>query len=78
MDMDADILTIADVAAELRCSKAHVLNAVNGKLKNVSPLPSISLGRRKLVRRAALAEWLRANEREGDAILRTGIDSVGA
>jgi hypothetical protein len=78
MDMDADILTIADVAAELRCSKAHVLNAVNGKLKNVSPLPSISLGRRKLVRRAALERWLRANERQGDAMLRTGIDSVGA
>ena len=26
------ILTIAEVAAELRCSKAHVYNAINGKV----------------------------------------------
>jgi hypothetical protein len=77
--MDDEILTVADVAAELHCSKAHVLNAISGKLKNVTPLPSVSVGRRKLVRRAALAAWLRANERAGDGvILQSGIDSVGA
>jgi len=63
--MDDEILTVADVAAELHCSKAHVLNAIAGKLKNVTPLPSISLGRRKLVRRSSLVTWLEANERAG-------------
>lgn len=73
------IMTVGEVAAELRCSKAHVLNAINGKLRNVPPLPAISLGRRKLVRRPALKMWLEAIERtRNGAILRSGVDSVGA
>jgi excisionase family DNA binding protein len=58
-----EILTIAEVAAELRCSKAHVHNAINGKLSGVTPLPAIPMGRRRLVRRSALERWKRANER---------------
>lgn len=74
------ILTVAEVASELRCSKAHVLNAINGKLKNITPLPAIAFGRRKLVRRSALETWLQVNERSpNDAILSSsGIGSVGA
>jgi hypothetical protein len=58
-----EILTVAEVATELRCSKAHVHNAINGKVSGVSPLPAIPMGRRKLVRRSALERWKRANER---------------
>lgn len=57
-----EILTVAEVAAELRCSKAHVHNAINGKVSGVSRLPAIHMGRRKLVRRSALERWKRANE----------------
>jgi hypothetical protein len=81
MTADHELLTIAEVAIELRCSKAHVCNAISGRLKNVSPLPAISMGRRKLVRRSALHSWLRANEGGmDDAILHssTGIGAVGA
>lgn len=46
-----EILTVAEVAARLRCSKAHVCNAINGKVRGITPLPAISMGRRKLVRR---------------------------
>lgn len=60
-----EILTILEVAAELRCSKAHVYNAISGKVNNVKPLPAISMGRRKLVRRGALEEWKRTNENSG-------------
>jgi excisionase family DNA binding protein len=65
------ILTIAEVAAELRCSKAHVYNVINGRVSGVSSLPAITLGRRKLVRRGTLDRWKRANERDqfGNAIL---------
>jgi excisionase family DNA binding protein len=65
------ILTIPEVAAELRCSKAHVYNVVNGKVRGVSSLPSITMGRRKLVRRSTLDRWKRTNERDqfGNAIL---------
>ena len=59
----AEILTTREVARELRCSKAHVHNIINGKVPGTVPLPSITLGRRRLVRRASLNEWLRANER---------------
>jgi len=57
------VLTVAEVAAELKCSKAHVHNAINGKVASVSPLPTIHMGRRKLVRRSALERWKRVNEK---------------
>ena len=65
------VLTIPEVAAELRCSKAHVYNVINGKVRGVSSLPAIAMGRRKLVRRSSLERWKRANERDelGNAIL---------
>lgn len=53
---DLDILTVAEVAAALRCSKAHVHNIINGKVEGVSPLPALALGRRRLVRRAILTQ----------------------
>jgi len=56
-----EILTVAEVAIELRCSKAHVYNAISGKLGSVQ-LPAISMGRRKLVRRSSLDLWKRENE----------------
>lgn len=58
-----DILTTDEVARELRCSKAHVSKAIAGKLPNVTPLPVVPMGRRKLVRRAALVKWIEENER---------------
>jgi len=33
------IPTIAEVAAELRCSKAHVYNAINGKVAGGTEVP---------------------------------------
>jgi excisionase family DNA binding protein len=60
-----EILTVSEVAARLRCSKAHVCNTINGKVRGVTPLPAISMGRRKLVRREALATWLARNEPGG-------------
>ena len=58
-----EILTVIEVAAELRCSKAHVHNVINGKVRGVTPLPAIRMGRRKLVRRSALEAWKKGNER---------------
>ena len=78
MPLQDEILTVAEVAAELRCSKAHVHHAINGKLAGVTPLPAISMGRRKLVRRSALERWKRANERSAlDAMMTSPeIDAV--
>ena len=63
--MRPEILTIPEVAEDLRCSKAHVYNIVNGKVPGVRRLPVIVLGRRKLVRRASLERWKCANEQGG-------------
>src|SRR5437764_7221501 len=58
----ADILTLREVALVLRCSKGHVCKIVNGQIAGTPQLPAISLGRRKLVRRATLLSWLAENE----------------
>jgi hypothetical protein len=76
-----EVLTVAEVAIRLRCSKAHVCNAINGKVRGVTPLPAISMGRRKLVRRATLESWLSLNDPgAGDAIIvpSHAIDAVNA
>ncbi len=59
---DFDLLTLAEVAKLLHCSKAHICNAVSGRLAGCRPIPAVSLGRRKLVRRASLLSWIEKNE----------------
>jgi excisionase family DNA binding protein len=58
------VLTVDEVAKELRCSKAHVHNLINGKVSGTQPLPSVCPGRRRLVRRETLIAWIIANERK--------------
>ena len=76
-----EILTVSEVAADLRCSKAHVYNMINGKVTGVTPLPAISMGRRRLVRRMSLEHWKEANEQgQSDAMMRSAhsVDALGA
>ena len=47
MEQASTILTIKDVADILRCSKAHVANAIRGKVPGVPQLTHLSMGRRK-------------------------------
>lgn len=80
MTVRDEVLTVAEVAAELRCSKAHVHNAINAKIAGVSPLPAIHMGRRKLIRRSALEQWKRLNERhtfDGMMAASPDVDAVG-
>jgi excisionase family DNA binding protein len=65
MGQNPEILSVAEVAAVLRCSKAHVCKAIRGKIAGVTPLPAISMGRRKLVRRESLETWLAQNDPGG-------------
>ena len=52
------LLTAEEVALELRCSRAHVYNILGGKVPGLPSLPAIRIGRRTLIRRKALQEWL--------------------
>ena len=60
---DFDLLTLSEVAELLHCSKAHVSKAVAGLVQGCPAIPAVSLGRRKLVRRASLLSWIERNER---------------
>lgn len=57
-----EILTVTEVAGELRCSKAHVYQAIKGQVAGVPALPAIQMGRRRLVRRSSLERWKAASE----------------
>jgi hypothetical protein len=59
---DFGLLTLAAVADLLCCSKAHVSNVIAGRVPGCPPIPAVSLGRRKLVRRESLAAWIERNE----------------
>jgi hypothetical protein len=37
--------TLSEVARELRCSKAHVQNIINGKVPNVPPFAVLGIGK---------------------------------
>ncbi len=54
--------TVPEVARELRCSKAHVHNLINGKVRGALPLPALPLGRRRVVLRTSFDEWIKVNE----------------
>ena len=67
------ILTIAEAAHELRCSKAHVHNVIHGKVPDLPPLPVLRIGRRVLIRHEALKAWMLSVEaREIEAQKLTG------
>lgn len=58
-----DLLTLAEAAALLHCSKAHISKAISGRVVGCAPIPAVSLGRRKLIRRDSLRKWVETNER---------------
>jgi hypothetical protein len=62
MDALNEVLTVADVARVLRCSKAHVCKIINGQVKGAVPIPTIAVGRRRVVRRQSLLRWMSDNE----------------
>lgn len=61
-----EVLTLAEAARILRCSKAHLCNVLNGRVSGLLPLPHIRVGRRKLIRRASLMGWMAALETQGE------------
>ena len=58
-----DILTIAQVASVLHCSKAHAYKIIKGQVKETKPIPVITMGRRKVVLGESLLRWISEQER---------------
>jgi len=58
LDSLPEVLTTREGAQVLRCSKAHFCNLLKGRVVGVPRLPCLRLGRRQLVRKASLKEWI--------------------
>src|SRR5262252_1246662 len=58
----AKVLNLAEAAALVRCSRAHLSNVVNGKVHGIPRLPTVRIGRRVLFRRESLESWLQQIE----------------
>jgi hypothetical protein len=56
------VLNLAEAAALVRCSRAHLSNVVNGKVHGIPRLPTVRIGRRVLFRRESLELWLQQVE----------------
>jgi excisionase family DNA binding protein len=56
------LLTLDEVAKELRLSKASVNRLIHGQLAGVPVLATVKLGRRYLVRRESLSRFVEAAE----------------
>jgi len=60
------VMTLKQAASYLQVSKAHLSNVINGKVQGVAPVRSIRLGRRILIKREWIDEWLDISDsREG-------------
>ena len=62
MDTSTSILTIKKVAGILRCSKTHAQNVIEGKVRGLPKLTHLSIGRRKVIRKEWLDQWMEANK----------------
>jgi excisionase family DNA binding protein len=52
------VMTLKAAAAYLQVSKAHLSNIINGKVAGVLPVRFFRLGRRILIKRDWIEEWL--------------------
>ena len=58
----SNVLTVKEIAEILRCSKAHVSNVLNGRVRGLPRLTHLNVGRRRLVRKEWLVDWMNANK----------------
>jgi helix-turn-helix protein len=61
------VLNLAEAAALVRCSRAHLSNVVNGKIRGIPRLPAVRIGRLVLFRRESLEIWLQQLESDTPA-----------
>ena len=58
------VMTLEQTAAYLQISKAHLSNVINGKVPGVQPLRCFRVGRRVLIKREWIEEWLESTDRK--------------
>jgi excisionase family DNA binding protein len=60
----SSVLSLKQAASYLQISKAHLSNVINGKVPGVIPVRSFRLGRRVLIKREWIEEWLDVSDRK--------------
>jgi excisionase family DNA binding protein len=55
------VMTLKQAADYLQVSKAHLSNVISGRVLGVPPVRSFRLGRRILIKREWIDEWLETN-----------------
>jgi excisionase family DNA binding protein len=58
------IMTLKQAAAYLQVSKAHLSNVINGKVPGVRPVRNFRMGRRILIKREWVDEWMETADLE--------------
>lgn len=51
-------LSVDAIAAELACSRTHVINLIQGSVKDTPKLPAVKTGRLYRIRRDTFDRWL--------------------
>jgi excisionase family DNA binding protein len=62
--IQSPVMTLKQAAAYLQVSKAHLSNVVSGKVAAVPPLRCFRIGRRVLIKREWVDNWLETANRE--------------
>jgi hypothetical protein len=57
-----DLLTLREAARELRCSRTHLFDILQGRVGRVPPLPAFRFGRKLFIRRLQLQAWVQSLE----------------
>ena len=58
MRTESSVMNLRQAAAYLQVSRAHLSNVINGKVLGVFPIRSFRVGRRVLIKREWIDEWL--------------------
>ena len=57
-ESQTSVLTLTQAASYLQVSKAHLSNVINGKVHGIPSVRHFRLGRRVLIKREWIDEWL--------------------
>jgi len=63
-DQNSPVMTLSQAAAYLQISKAHLSNVINGKVSGVQPVRCVRMGRRILIKREWVNQWLETADLE--------------
>jgi excisionase family DNA binding protein len=58
------VMTLKQAAAYLQISKAHLSNVINGKVPGINPPRTFRVGRRILIKREWVDEWMESADLE--------------